>query len=294
VLVLDGRDEPDVVWSADNSRQAGQITGVFHSTHKLQFQGIPAKFWGTERIKIRVGDRYSDPPVVITLSGYDRNTPMTVAVIVTLVLGSGVYYLASRGLKQAQIGDKKHNVLATLLLDRETDTYSLSKFQLYCWTAAAVFGYVYLLIARSLVQGRFEFADVPENLPALLLGSVATTAIAKGITAARGANGAGDVQPSLSDFITAGGVVSAERFQFFVWTVLGVLAFVFLTVMQGPSQFQDLPRIPEGFLYLMGASSSGYLGGKLARKPGPIIDSIVAQSGSLVIALPLPRRHVQD
>ena len=33
----------------------------------------------------------------------------------------------------------------------------------------------------------------------------------------------------------------------------------------------------------MGVSSAGYLGGKLARKPGPVIDTIVAQQGSVVI-----------
>src|SRR5262249_40584438 len=40
-----------------------------------------------------------------------------------------------------------------------------------------------------------------------------------------------------------------------------------------------------GFLYLMGASSAGYLGGKLARKPGPVIDSIIAQEGSIILKI---------
>jgi len=284
VLVLDGRDEINAAWTPEAAK-AGRVRAIFHSTHKLEFQGIPAKYWGIEGVQIRVGDVYSQPPRPVTLSGYASGVPMFAAAGVVILLMLLVYLLVGRGLKPAKIADQTHNVLTTLLLDSETDSYSLSKFQLYSWTAAAIFGYVYMLLTRSLIQGKFEFADVPENLPGLLLVSGSTSVIAKGITSLRGPKGAGDIQPSLSDFITVGGVVSAERFQFFVWTVLGVLAFVFLIVAQAPAQFQELPRIPQGFLYLMGVSSAGYLGGKLARKPGPVIDSVVAQHGSLVLEI---------
>ena len=284
VLVLEGRDEITAAWTSETAKP-GKVRGIFHSTHKLEFQGIPGKFWGAERIRIRVGDRYSDPPVPITLSGYKSAVPFGASVGVVALIVLLVYLLVGRGVKRTKIEDQTHNVLTTLLLDPETDSYSLAKFQLYGWTAGAIFGYVYLLLTRSLIQGRFEFAAVPENLPGLLLVSGSTSAIAKGITSVRGPKGAGEIQPSMSDFITVGGVVSAERFQFFVWTVLGVLAFIFLIVAQAPAQFQELPRIPESFLYLMGVSSAGYLGGKLARKPGPVIDSIVAQQGSLIIEI---------
>jgi hypothetical protein len=43
---------------------------------------------------------------------------------------------------------------------------------------------------------------------------------------------------------------------------------------------EELAWHPDGFLALMGVSSFGYLGGKLARKPGPIIDDITATLGS--------------
>src|SRR5207302_7513248 len=36
----------------------------------------------------------------------------------------------------------------------------------------------------------------------------------------------------------------------------------------------SLPEIPQNFLYLMGVSSAGYLGGKLVRKPGPVIKTL--------------------
>lgn len=118
--------------------------------------------------------------------------------------------------------------LGALLLDPQTDTYSLSKFQFYVWTVAGVFGYIFLTVARSLVQGVFEFAPVPQNLPGIIIVSGATTAVAASIISAKGPKGAGQIQPSISDFITTGGVIVAERFQFLIWTLLGAAGFVFL------------------------------------------------------------------
>jgi hypothetical protein len=85
----------------------------------------------------------------------------------------------------------------------------------------------------------------------------------------------------LSDFVTTGGEVVPERFQFFVWTILGVVVFLFLVVFQDPQTLMDLPKVPDGFLAIMGISSFGYLGGRLARKPGPIVDTITAVRTSL-------------
>jgi len=87
---------------------------------------------------------------------------------------------------------------------------SLSKFQFYAWTAAGVFGYILLTLAQSLVQGRFVFADIPKNLPGIILISAATTATSQGITSVKGAKGAGDIYPSVADFVTTGGLVVAR------------------------------------------------------------------------------------
>jgi hypothetical protein len=281
-LIFDGRDELGVKWRGEKLKP-GEVQGIWHGTHKLEFRDIPASYFGPLQVRLRIGDTVSDPPVPVTLSPYVSATPRIAAVAVTGAIALLVYLLAAHGLTRAQIAGAKKTVLTTLLLDPETDSFSLSKFQLFAWTAVSVFAYTYLLLARSLLRGHFDFAPVPENLPSLLLLSASTTAVAGGITAAKGPKGAGGVQPSLSDFITVGGVVSVERFQFFVWTILGVIAFPFLIAAQSPAQFQEIPKIPDGLLYLMGASSAGYLGGKIARKPGPVIDSIVVQQGSLVL-----------
>jgi hypothetical protein len=165
-------------------------------------------------------------------------------------------------------------LLAGLILDRETSTYSLSKFQLYLWLLVSIVSYAYFILAKWFIQGSLEFCDVPENLPSLFLVSAGTPAAAMFITNARGPTGAGDPQPSLADLVSSGGVVAADRFQLLVWTLLGSAYFLFLSLSIDPAAIEGLPKLPPEMLDLMGLSSAGYLAGKFARKPGPVIDDI--------------------
>ena len=191
------------------------------------------------------------------------------AVPVLLVKYSGQSY---------SVPNKPHWIVAALFLDKETATYSLSKFQFYVWTAVSVFGYVYLFAARCLIQGIWEFIEIPKSLPGLVLISAATGAAAQFVTTQRGPKGAGEEHPAYADFVSSGGVVVAERFQFLVWTVIGSLAFFYLIISQDPASIRVLPTVPDGFLQLMGISSFGYLAGKLARKPGPVLDNVRAEA----------------
>jgi hypothetical protein len=49
-----------------------------------------------------------------------------------------------------------------------------------------------------------------------------------------------------------------------------------------------LPKIPDSFLYLMGISSAGYIGGKLARKPGPVMRLLAVDRVTQPLAGPPP------
>jgi hypothetical protein len=182
-----------------------------------------------------------------------------------------VVRLVWKGVGQYKIGGETYGPLASFFLDKETNSFSLSKFQLLAWTAVAVFGYLYLFLCRMLIQWDFSFPPIPDGLPMLLGVSAGTTVTAAGITVTRGSKGAGPVQPSFADFVSSGGLVLSDRFQFFVWTLVGCLGFLGLVLKSDPSTLKDLPKIPDNFLYLMGISSAGYLSGKLVRRPGPII-----------------------
>ena len=240
---------------------------------------------GKVEVQLEVNGQLSETNPVLISRIESKWGPVALAALASLIiLAIPVAMIKLSRMTQAVDG-KPYGALAALFLDKETGTYSLSKFQFYAWTVAAIFGYLVLTLAQSLVQGKFVFANVPKNLPGIVFISAATTAVAQGITVVRGAKGAGPIQPSLGDFVTTGSLVAAERFQFFIWTLVGVCTFLFLVVFSDPTSVSELPGIPDGFLALMGVSCFGYLGGKLVRKPGPILDGITASSGSLTLKI---------
>jgi energy-converting hydrogenase Eha subunit F len=287
-LIIANRGEvQNICWEDDkncNPNDPTRVHGKAVSSEQLTFSGIPRKHEGVAGVQVRVGQNYSNV-FQITLSRVSSKTPMWISLAVFVALIGLVLLLTSRGLRTSPIAGKRYGIITALFLDRETDTYSLSRFQFFIWTAVAVFSYLYLVLSRSLVQWSFEFVDVPPGLPGIILISAGTTVLAQGITNSKGTKGAGEIHPSMSDFISVGGVVVPERFQFFLWTLLGAAVFLFLVLLMDPGTIKDLPQVPSGFLELMGVSSLGYLGGKLVRKPGPVLDEILAKFGSLELTL---------
>jgi hypothetical protein len=263
----------DVKWE-EEATDPDTVYGKLIPNEEIDLK-LPWKAYsGLLKLKVRVADKVSKVSDDIVVAKKSKSKAAWLAALVTLALLALPLLLVSRAGNAYQVGDKQYGVLAAFFLDKETDTYSLSKFQFYLWTAVGIFGYIYLALVQSLIQGKAVFPEIPENLPGIILISAATTAIATGITSAKGPKGSGDVHPSLGDFITTGGVVVSERFQFFIWTMLGAVTFLFMTLSADPATLHDLPKIPESFLQIMGISSLGYLGGKLGRKPGPVIDQI--------------------
>jgi hypothetical protein len=281
----------NVTWQGLPSTPKGDVYGSLDSNAKQLDLWLPwhsfAYRWpdyhGTVTIRVGVNGDLSEIYTVVVSAFESRWWPATIAAVATFVI-LGIPILIVSGARSGRVvGDRTYGTIAALFLEKETDTYSLSRLQFYMWTAAAIFGYIVLTVAQTLVQGQFVFANIPQGLPGIIFISAATTATAQGVTSIRGAKGAGPIYPSFSDFVTTGGVVAPERFQFLVWTILGVFTFLFLVIFHSPETLTDLPKIPDGFLAMMGISSFGYLGGRLARKPGPIVDTVTPSIGSLIL-----------
>ena len=207
----------------------------------------------------------------LRLSWVSRTTPVAISLAVLVALAALVFLLSRRPGEKGKPG----TVFNYVLIEAETNTYSLSHLQFMLWSSAAVLTYVYLATSQSLVQGNWVMPKVPQGLPALLGLSAGTSVLAAGATRARGSKGAGPGRPGLADFISSGGVFAPERLQFLLWTLLGVAAFVSTTLLQDPATVTELPKIPDEYLPLMGVSSLGYLGGKLVRKAGPVIRQVL-------------------
>jgi hypothetical protein len=210
----------------------------------------------------------------LTFSHYGISRVRVFAFLGTALIALLVYLLVRRGVGSYRVGRERYGALAIFIIDKDTHSYSLSKLQLLLWTSTAVFTYIYFYLCRILIQWSSDFPDVPPGMATLLGLSAGTTVAAAGLTAARGPKGAGPLSPTAADFISSGGVVSAERFQFFVWTIVGVLSFIGLVLNSDPAHLSALPPIPDNFLALMGVSSAGYLAGKAVRRAGPVISRI--------------------
>ncbi len=231
-------------------------------------------YQGPLEIRVRVGDQVSDPKP-LTLSWMSATGVKVSAVAVFGLLIFIIFRLVEKGVGEEKIGGRHFSPFYAFFMDKQTNTYSLSKFQLVLFTLVAVFGYVYVFLCRLLIQWNLSMPEIPDTLPGMIAISAGTAVAAAGATQARGSKGSGKVHPSPADFITSGGMVIGERFQFFLWTLVGCFGFLALLLRSDPATIKELPNIPPGFLYVMGISSAGYLGGKLVRTPGPVIKSLL-------------------
>jgi methionine-rich copper-binding protein CopC len=225
-------------------------------------------------VAVRVGDVRSDESKKLVLSRIPRGAIFVAAFLLWILLAGAVIATVS-AIRGKRIGGKRYGIFSVFVIDNQTNTYSLSKLQLLLWSAVSVFAYIYLFLCQLLVQWKWQFPDVPEGLPALLGISGGAAVAAAAVQNTRGAKGSGPIHPGPADFISSGGVVIAERFQFFVWTIVGVLGFLGLLFAADPAAISVLPKIPDQFLGLMGVSALAYLGGKAVRSPGPVVRTVI-------------------
>ena len=228
---------------------------------------------GEARLRVRVGNSPASNFVPIRFSLIPKSYVRLVTLIIVGLLALTIVAVLLGG-QHLGLTTAGRSIANALLLDQQTNTFSLSKFQLLLWTGASVFAYIYLFLCRSLVQWSLEIPPIPDGLPNLLALSVGTTVLSAGVTGIRGSKGAGPESPSIADLFSTGGMIVGERFQFFLWTIVAVFGFVGIVLVNDPATLVTLPPIPDGFLPLMGVSAVGYLGGKLARKPGPVIKTL--------------------
>ena len=277
-IVLNGETQ-QVTWKWDNDKglpdPATPAPNVIHgrviNPERIELYRVPVPSGGVLRVALLQGDKLTDP-LHFTVYRWSASQVAAASAAIALVLALTVLALIRIFIK-AQPRESDYNALQVLFLDAETDSYSLSKFQFYCWTVAALFGYSYLVISKILVQG-LSWPDIPVGLPSIIAIGAGTSVGAQVVTNLRGPKGSGSERPSLGDLVTSGGVAAADRVQMLVWTLLGVTIFCVSVLKHDPGAIQDLDPVPAGMLSIMGLSAAGYLGGKFARKPGPIINEI--------------------
>ncbi|HXJ42866.1 MAG TPA: hypothetical protein VNH18_26530, partial [Bryobacteraceae bacterium] len=263
----------EVTWDACDAQKPQVVFAQLVSADRIDLCHVPIPAHERLAFRIRQGDNETELRTFRVFRwSFSKGAVAAFAAAVALTMGLIVLALLKM-LSWHQSSGSSQGVLDALFVDPETDSYSLSKFQFYCWTVAAVFGYCYLVLGKMVVQG-LNWPDMPEGLPAIIAIGAGTSVGAQFVSNVRGPKGSGSERPSLGDLVSSGGVAAPERVQFFVWTVIGVAVFCVSVLKYTPDAIQTLDPVPSGLLMMMGLSSAGYLGGKLARKPGPIINEI--------------------
>lgn len=283
--ILVGNVPQDIIWDGckAGTPQSGmngghKPHGEVISTDEIVLCDVPFLAAGdASDIVVQQGDRTSNP-LTVHIQSYSTARILWWTFIVLLIAIVLVLALASR-VRKYTIDDTRYGFFRILFLDPETNTYSLSKYQFYMWSAAAIFSYSYYALSRLYIQHQL-LPDIPGNLPAIVAIGAGTAIGSQVVTTIRGPKGGGQEFPTIGDFVTSGGVAAPDRIQMFVWTTLGAMGFCIATLHWAPWQIIQLPDMGQGWMYMMGLSSIGYLGGKLARLPGPVLNEISITPGS--------------
>jgi hypothetical protein len=180
-----------------------------------------------------------------------------------------IYYLIARIYRT---WPKAQSWVSAALIESKNNTYSLGRAQFIWWLTIITWAYLFLFLGRGWIEGVWNLPPLSGFAYTFLI-SLGTLVAGEVASAVRGVKGAGVISPSPSDLIMHGGVLALERVQQVMWTVVVGLMFLFISV-KNYSSSTSLPTIPTELLTLMGFSSLGYLVGKTARKPGPVISSV--------------------
>jgi hypothetical protein len=162
--------------------------------------------------------------------------------------------------------------------------YSLTHLQTVTWTLAILSTYVAGLVSSSFAEAKLPIDDSLLQLMGVVAGSAVLAVGVKGIKDTPG-SGAGQIArdkavidrpdatqvtitPKLSQIwleeegSLADEVVSITKFQNFFFTLVALGVYIALT-----SKDQVLPAsLPENFVWLLGISHLGYVGGKVPNR----------------------------
>jgi len=131
---------------------------------------------------VKVGSVTSSTKQKLILARMSPGGVVVVAIAFFALLWVIVHRLVASGMGSAHCRRQAPFALVVLFLDRETHSYSLSRFQLFLFAFVFLFSYLYVLLCRWLVQWAFELPNIPANLSGMLAVSAGTTVSAAAAT----------------------------------------------------------------------------------------------------------------
>lgn len=252
---------------------------------RLSVHGIPTRLYGgPHKMAIETVQGRSNAEAI-------RISRVTPRMIKWLSLGAvailiGVMVFVGRDVFAASTGSSvRKRFLGWLLLDAQTNTFSLAKLQFLSWMITVGYCYLFLQLALVYVQGQTAIAALPDGF-GWLFGITGGTSLASiFLTQAHGPKGAGSAEPALSDLVSSGGVLAPDRAQLLLWTLIGCGVFLMAVLRQPTDTIKVLPDLPNSLLTAMGISALVYAGGKSIRLPGPVINEVTVDVAANTIVL---------
>ena len=155
---------------------------------------------------------------------------------------------------------KKKNYLSLLLIDKSTNTYSLSRFQAFSWTVLLLGGYFYITISSGVLLGNGIIPEFNPSLIGLLSISYGGLITAHSLGTKKPKNEILKTPPLFNNLFSSGESIDLPRLQLFSFTVVGIIIYLYNLINSNP--LAGLPDIPSSFLGLLGVSQTGYITGK--------------------------------
>lgn len=154
---------------------------------------------------------------------------------------------------------KTRNFLPDVLIDKRSNSYSLSKFQAFCWTITLFGSYLFVAICNGVLIG--QIPDFNLSLLGLLGISYAGLISSHSIDKRNPKNKLRKSKPSFGDLISQNGEIDITRLQMFGFTLITI--FLYFFNLANSNILEGLPNIPDSLHTLLLTSQGGFLGGKL-------------------------------
>lgn len=187
----------------------------------------------------------------VTILPRDWNRKVILLSLITTLLGLGIFALML----------KKWNFLTYILIDKDTNTYSLSRFQAFVWTVVLTGSYFYIAIAFGILLQNGKIPDFNPSLIGLMSISYSGLITTNFLSRKKTKNEISHHPPKLSDLFMENGIINITRFQLLVFTVISVIIYLYNLALC--NVLNGLPDIPATLHGLLISSQTGYIGGKI-------------------------------
>ncbi len=232
------------------------LDGVQHvnftipTTPYLKQLADKAFFRKSIKLKVFVDGRPSSFMKVTILPKNWNKKVIALAIIVTVV-----------GLAFISLLIGKWNFVPYVLLDKNTNTYSLSRFQAFTWTVVLTGSYFYIAIAFGILLQNGRIPDFNPSLVGLMSISYTGFIASHFLNKKNPKNAISDIPPKLSDLFMENGVIDITRLQLLLFTIVAVVVYLYNLYLN--NTLNGLPDIPTTLHGLLVSSQTGYIGGKV-------------------------------